>query len=701
MKETLNCISIATGLLIAAIPCLYAQEQDTAMRFNSGTGIGKMEDIVERTDAELDYSDFTDDLARLKRHPVNLNSASDEDLRKLTFLNELQIANLRAYLQQYGSIASVYELQMIEGFSQEIIGLMIPYITLSAQSPNDKITFSRLLHYGKADLMIRYQQTLEQQKGYMPASDSILLANPNSRYLGGQDRIYTRFKYAYSDRLQFGFTAEKDPGETFLPEADSLEKGFDFYSVHLYYQGSGFIKQIALGDYQAQFGQGLTFWSGLSFGKLPGDLGGKKAGQHIRPSSSANENLFMRGIATTIGSGKISATFFYSSHKVDAILVAGDTLDGGDAYFSSLQESGYHRTPGELSDKHTALIEASGGHITFKAGTVHLGATACQVKLNTNERKSYAPAYMFAGTNQETINTGIDYDYLYKKLNLYGEASRSDNGAVAYLNGMTFAADPRFLISAIYRNYPRDYNNRFCNAFAASSHPANEKGLYTGFLASLASKWTLTSSIDQFSFGWLRYRVDAPSQGVEYSSQLIWQSSRTSEVSFRFREEHDQLNSTENPYFNILQTTVKRDLRLQFSISPMPYLSLKSRIAYSECHDGKGKSNGYLIYQDVGIRPEKSNFSFITRFALFDAPAYDNRLYAYENDVLYAFTSSSYYGVGSRFYIVAAWQPLRNFEMWFKYSRTYYTDRQTISTGLDEINGNKRSEIKVQLRLSL
>ena len=692
-------------LMIAAIGfmsnSLYAQQPDTSIHINGRMGNDKMEDMVERTDAELDYSDFADDLGRLRRHPVNLNTATDDDLQKLTFLNKLQIANLRAYLQQYGSIASIYELQMIEGFNQEMIELMLPFITLTAKSQNDKITLSKLMRYGKTDLMVRYQQILEQQKGYLPAPDSLLTANPNSRYLGGQYRLYTRFKYAYSDRLQFGFTAEKDPGETFIPKNDTLKKGFDFYSAHIFYQGPGFVKQLAIGDYHVQFGQGLTLWSGLSYGKLPGGIGGKKSGQSIRPSSSANENLFMRGAATTIGSGKIALSLFFSSHYVDANLVEGDTLDAADAYFSSLQESGYHRTPNELADKHTALIEAAGGHVTFKTGTLHLGATAYQVKMDANQRKSSAPAYLFDITKKTTVNAGIDYDYLYKKLNLYGEVARNDNGAVAYVNGITFAADPRFLISAIYRNYPRDYSNLFCNAFAEGSHPANEKGLCTGFVANLASKWTLTASVDQYKFGWLRYRVDAPSHGEEYSAELKWLASRTSEITFRFREAHKQLNSTENPYFNSIEKTNKRDLRLQLSIIPLPYLSLKSRIAYCEYHDAKGTSNGYLVYQDVGFRPEKSNFSLITRFALFDAPAYDSRIYAYENDVLYSFTSSSYYGIGSRFYFVAAWQMGRHAEMWLKYSRTYYTDRQMISTGLDEITGNKRSEIKVQLRLSL
>ena len=62
------------------------------------------------------------------------------------------------------------------------------------------------------------------------------------------------------------FTGEKDAGEEFFQ--GSQKNGFDFYSAHLFVQGFGTIKQLAIGDFQAQFGQGLTFWSGLAFDAL-------------------------------------------------------------------------------------------------------------------------------------------------------------------------------------------------------------------------------------------------------------------------------------------------------------------------------------------------------------------------------------------------------------------------------------------------
>jgi hypothetical protein len=110
------------------------------------------------------------------------------------------------------------------------------------------------------------------------------------------------------------------------------------------------------------------------------------------------------------------------------------------------------------------------------------------------------------------------------------------------------------------------------------------------------------------------------------------------------------------------------------------------------------KSNGFLIYQDVLYRPENHPFDITLRYALFDTDDYDARIYAYENDVLYAFSIPGYFYKGSRFYLLIKWELLENLDFWVRYSQTFYTNQTTLSTGLDEIKGNTRSEIKMQVR---
>src|SRR5690606_2902362 len=107
---------------------------------------------------------------------------------------------------------------------------------------------------------------------------------------------------------------------------------------------------------------------------------------------------------------------------------------------------------------------------------------------------------------------------------------------------------------------------------------------------------------------------------------------------------------------------------------------------------------GYLIYQDVIYKALNSPLTFSFRYAFFDAESFDARLYAYENDVLYFFSIPAFFGRGTRAYITAKYTVSRKVDVWLRLSQTYYYDRDEIGSGLDLIEGNTRSEVRVQLR---
>ena len=50
----------------------------------------KIQTIVENTDAVLDYSELIEVLNQFKKNPININTATSEDLNKLTLLNDNQ-----------------------------------------------------------------------------------------------------------------------------------------------------------------------------------------------------------------------------------------------------------------------------------------------------------------------------------------------------------------------------------------------------------------------------------------------------------------------------------------------------------------------------------------------------------------------------------------------------------------------------------
>ena len=201
--------------------------------------------------------------------------------------------------------------------------------------------------------------------------------------MGNAHRTY--FKYRLKNNyLQAGITAEKDAGENFLGEKQPY--GFDFYSAHLQAKNIGKIKNVIIGDYQMNFGQGLTMQSGMSFGKSSEVINIQKSGNLIKAHTAAAENLFFRGGAIQIAPLKnLEIIAFLSSHKVDANIV--DTLENDELAFSSIQGTGMHRTESELLDKNVILQNHFGTHINYNYKRLNLGLSYYKTKIDGDYRK--------------------------------------------------------------------------------------------------------------------------------------------------------------------------------------------------------------------------------------------------------------------------------------------------------------------------
>lgn len=689
-------------LFYAALPLAKAQVDPEV---NQAGRIPQLEDKIEQfstqSDTEFDYSELVDELLQYVQHPINLNKASERELRQLQ-LNDLQMYNLQEYIKSYGELTSIYELNLVEGFDSTLISALSPFITFTLEPPGAKINSRNLLNRGRHQILTRYQRVLEPQLGYSPASDSLLRVKPNSRYLGSPDKLYVRYGYNFYNRIRFGITMEKDAGETLWPDNDTLKKGFDFYSAHFYYRGNKFVKHFALGDYHLAFGQGLTMYSSLAFGKSAEAITNRRIVQVVKPNTGANENLFMRGVATTLSPLKqTDITLFYSDKKVDASVKGTDSLSAGEYYISSLQESGYHRTPAELASKNSIRQTVYGAHVQSRVKMFRIGATAMHTAFDTRIQPA-GPLYQSLNFQGKALdNYGLDVVAILRKLTFFSEASYSSNGGKALLAGATATPDPHLAISVMYRNYGREYQSFFSNAFAEGSYNANESGLYMGMFAQLHRRLSLSAYADYFRFSWLRFRVDAPSAGVEYLLQLNYNPSRYTLIQLRYRYKQKQLNPSDNmDYTDFPEPESRQNLRLHFNIKTSMDITLKSRVE-TLWWDMPGFENrrGFLVYQDVIWSPENKPWLLNMRYAVFDTDTYNERMYAYESDVLYAFSIPAYYYKGNRFYLMARLDLGRNVDVWFRYAISQYSNRQTVGSGLDLIEGNHKSEVKVQLRL--
>ncbi len=662
--------------------------------------ISKIENLAESTDAELDYTDLLDGLYALLEQPLAINAAGYAELKQLFFLSDFQIHKLIEYREMYGKFVSLYELQAIEGFNQELIELMAPFITLEEPTTDYRLNAKNVIKYGRHDLFLRYGRVLEQQAGYRPLSDSAKAENPNGYYLGTPESYYLRYGFRYSDKLRLGVTADKDPGEEFF--TGTQPNGFDFYSAFAWMADLGPVEELVAGDYHVEFGQGLTLWSGLAFGKSSDAISLVRNRQGLRPNTSVNENLFMRGGAATLQFGNLRFTGFYSSKKIDANIGDRDTLNQEILFVTSLQQTGYHRTNAEMADRRAIGERLFGGHAEYRKDRFMVGATAYKTRFDKPLLKEKQLYQRFYFEGEENLNYGLDFNFLAGRFNFFGEVSGSQNGGKAFVAGCQAVFGPRVSWAMLYRDYGLKYQNLYSNAFGEGSHNQGEHGLYTGIALNLHRYWSFNGYADFFNFPWIRYRTDRPSTGNEYMGQLNFSPSRELEIYFRYRAKRKALNAGGDNTVQKVTETFRQNYRLNLAIAVTPAVVLKNRVELTRYKTGSNEpGTGFLVYQDVLFRPENKPFDISVRYALFDTDSYDERIYAYENNVLYAFSIPAYYYKGSRFYVLLKYEINTFMDAWLRFAQTFYNNHDVISSGLTEIDGNIKSEIKMQLRLKL
>ena len=85
--------------------------------------------MTESEQENIDDDTYLQQLDFYRRQPLNLNTATEEEIAALNFLHELQLKNFISYRRLMGNLISIYELQAIPGWDVALIRQLLPYIT--------------------------------------------------------------------------------------------------------------------------------------------------------------------------------------------------------------------------------------------------------------------------------------------------------------------------------------------------------------------------------------------------------------------------------------------------------------------------------------------------------------------------------------------------------------------------------------------
>ena len=656
-----------------------------------------IEEIAESSDDELDYTSFYEDLYYFAQNPLNLNIATREDLEKFQFLSDFHIEDILGYQRTAGEMLSIYEIQLLESFSEKDINQLLPFITVEKKTELNLPDFKRAFKYGRHNVFLRTQFFLQDQKGFNYDENSFDLNPDTNLYKGNKLKYYTKYQFDYKRKIKFGFVAEKDAGEQFFNETQ--KQGFDYYSGHIQLDDIWKFKTITLGDFQARFGQGLIAWSGMSTGKSAYVMSIKKKYDGLRKYSSTDENLFFRGAGTTLRLKNFDITTFFSFKNIDGNRTL-DTLTNEIDFEGSFQITGMHRTPNEIYDKHSVSELVYGGNIKWRKPWFNLGVSYIQYFFSEELQKDQI-YNQFAFQGDRGMNASIDYQANYKNFIFFGEEAISQSGGYALLNSAMIRLAPQMSLAVLQRYYTKDYQAYYAAGFGEQSRTTTETGMYFGIEIHPVRKVKISAYYDLYKIPWLRFGAYAPSVGDEFYSQIDYSHNRYVNMHIRFKQESILKNSSDDFTGAIpLVSTFKKEFRYHITYSLSRNLILKNRFAFAQFDkEGEDLETGFMFYQDVNYTFETFPLKFNFRLAFFDA-AYNARIYTYENDILYGYSIPGLGGQGIRTYLTLRYTVIKDFiDVWLRYANFSYSDRDVIGSSLDEIQGTNKSEVKLQVRI--
>lgn len=622
-----------------------------------------LDDLSETEDFEgQSWEAYEDVLAEYAEHPININTATREDLQHLPFLSAQQIEDIEAYIYRYGAMKSLGELAMIPGVSWYQRQLLAYFVYAGKVKTRQYPTLRQIAQYGKHEAVGMIKVPFYERRG-----------DADGSYLGSRYKHWLRYQFKYSDYVKAGVLGSKDAGEPFFAKGNG--QGYDFYSFYLQIRKCGRLKNLTLGRYRLHEGMGLILNNDFSFGKLSvlSSLG--RNNNTIRVHSSRYAANYLQGGAATVSLTRhFDLTAFVSYRTIDATVK--------DEGIRTILTTGLHRTATEMEKKDIASTFLAGGNLSLRSGGWHVGATAfynsysLPLTPNTNLLyKRYAP------TGSHFWNASVDYGYVSSRLVLQGETATGTCGAVATVNALSYTLSSRLSLLALQRFYPYRYFSPYANAFSEGTDTQDESGVYVGANWTPGDKWNITLYTDIAYFAWPKYGTTGSTQSWDNQLNVTYRPTGKWTTGMRLRYKDKQNTQTARGRLYASYADDRWSSKMQWDVT---------RVGAST------SSTGWMASQLVGFRHRwlKVNASL----AYFHTDGYASRIYAYEPSLLYGISFASYYGEGIRYAVTLRADIGKHLMLTGKIGTTDYFDRSRISSGLQEISQSSQTDLEVQIR---
>ena len=597
--------------------------------------------------------ELSDMYESLHAAPLNINMATRDELSMLPFLSDRQIEDIHAYIYMHGPMLTLGELQLTGSLDYATRQLLRHFVYAGPPSPQkERIKLADVLQNGRTEVVARMDIPLYLRDGFKKGT-----------YLGGRLSHNLRWSFNWHNRIRFGVSADKDAGE----------RGYDFWSPYLFIKDMGVLKELAVGNFKAQFGQGLLLGGGFSVGKSMALSSMSRQTQGLRPHSSTGEYGYLRGGGAALGWGHTTFTLLASRTPVDATLK-------GDTVISSFKEDGYHRTPLELSKKHNVTLDMVAANMRYSFRGLRFGVTAMTESLTVPYK------------GQRRLNgMSTDCSVNRARYSLQAELSLLDSKP-ALIASQTFRLGNGWTANAVVRHYSPEYMSLHSNAMAESS-VQNETGLLAGFAHS-GRDLKVSGYADFFMHPEPRYGASAPSNGMDLRMEADWRVGRRDALYATARFKSKQKDCR---YTGQLEYCLTGRYRLRWMHDCRSGAQLRMQFFYVR-YDfiAEPITNGYALTGSFSHSLLEERLDVDLSAAAFHTQSYDCRVSVYESGFRYSYNFMSLYGKGGRLAVMVRYRLNAAMQLNVKAGGTYYLDRDEISSSHQRIASSHKEDISLQ-----
>ena len=445
-----------------------------------------------------------------------------------------------------------------------------------------------------------------------------------------------RYRFNYQNHIQAGVTIGRSTG---VPWED-----ID-YGGYIQLKDVGPMKTVVAGNYQASFGYGLVLGSPFKRGKSA----------YIQSTATTDEGLKK---FTSVGD---SYDYF---HGVGATAKVSSWADV--SAFYSLRKG-----------KEEAWNHVVGMNATGRWNRLKVGVTAVETIEATNSsqfRERSQASYSLEVKRREASGVmGVNARWNMGKVDIWGEVATSHGNTwgVGVITGVRYRPISDLNLLAIYRYYSPEFDNIYANSLCSWSRMKDEHGGYLGVEYNRLKNWQLSA------FG------DVWKTGFETMAQADFIPQKNYRMHTRFRVKRKDEKDTYSLRWNMVYNFGQWKMKTQ---------------ADGNMVQAKGAwTYGWSVLQDVEYRFSEVPIVLQLRAQAFDAREWNNRVYIYENDVLYAYAIPFVYGLGGRFWLNARYKINDTFSVYLRVSETIYQRTWAI----EHDKKSTRTDVHALLRVKL